>query len=242
MNLHRLLKQREERGEPLRVGLIGAGKFGSMFLSQVRHTPGMRVVAIADLTPQRAREALKNVGWSESTITALRYFDDARRMIDEPDVDIVIDATGSPSAGIDHVLACCDRGKHIVMVNVEADALAGPLLALRAQQAGIVYSLAYGDQPALICEMVDWARACGFEVVAAGKGTKYLPEYHASTPATVWKYYGLSEDEARRGGLNAQMFNSFLDGTKSAIEMCAVANATGLACARGPELSSVRRR
>ena len=233
MNLHRLLKQREERGEPLRVGLIGAGKFGSMFLSQVRHTPGMRVVAIADLTPQRAREALKNVGWSESSITALRYFDDARHMIDEPDVDIVIDATGSPSAGIVHVLACCERGKHIVMVNVEADALAGPLLALRAQQAGIVYSLAYGDQPALICEMVDWARACGFEVVAAGKGTKYLPEYHASTPATVWKYYGLSEDDARRGGLNAQMFNSFLDGTKSAIEMCAVANATGLHAPEG---------
>jgi predicted homoserine dehydrogenase-like protein len=233
VNLHRLLKQREERGEPLRVGLIGAGKFGSMFLSQVRHTPGMRVVAIADLTPQRARDSLKNVGWSESSITALRYFDDARRMIDEPDVDIVIDATGSPAAGIDHVLACCERGKHIVMVNVEADALAGPLLAQRAQQAGIVYSLAYGDQPALICEMVDWARACGFEVVAAGKGTKYLPEYHASTPATVWKYYGLSEDDARRGGLNAQMFNSFLDGTKSAIEMCAVANATGLHAPEG---------
>ena len=233
MNLHRLLKQREERGEPLRVGLIGAGKFGSMYLSQVRHTPGVRVVAIADLTPQRARDALTNVGWSESSITALRYFDDARRMIDEPDIDIVIDATGSPAAGIDHVLACCEHGKHIVMVNVEADALAGPLLALRAQQAGIVYSLAYGDQPALICELVDWARACGFEVVAAGKGTKYLPEYHASTPATVWKYYGLSEADARRGGLNAQMFNSFLDGTKSAIEMCAVANATGLHAPEG---------
>ncbi len=233
MNLHRLLKQREERGEPLRVGLIGAGKFGSMYLSQVRHTPGVRVVAIADLTPQRARDALTNVGWSESSISALRYFDDARRMIDEPDIDIVIDATGSPAAGIDHVLACCERGKHIVMVNVEADALAGPLLALRAQQAGIVYSLAYGDQPALICEMVDWARACGFEVVAAGKGTKYLPEYHASTPATVWKYYGLSEADALRGGLNAQMFNSFLDGTKSAIEMCAVANATGLHAPEG---------
>jgi predicted homoserine dehydrogenase-like protein len=233
VNLHRLLKQREERGEPVRVGLIGAGKFGSMYLSQVRHTPGVRVVAIADLTPQRARDALTNVGWSESSIAALRYFDDARRMIDEPDIDVVIDATGSPAAGIDHVLACCERGKHIVMVNVEADALAGPLLALRAQQAGIVYSLAYGDQPALICEMVDWARACGFEVVAAGKGTKYLPEYHASTPATVWKYYGLSEDDARRGGLNAQMFNSFLDGTKSAIEMCAVANATGLHAPEG---------
>ena len=228
MNLHRLLKQREERGAPLRVGLIGAGKFGSMYLSQVRHTPGVRITAIADLDPQRARDALKIVGWSDSSIATLRYFDDARRLIEEPDVDIVIDATGSPAAGIGHVLACCEHRKHIIMVNVEADALAGPLLAARARDAGVVYSLAYGDQPALICEMVDWARACGFEVIAAGKGTKYLPEYHASTPATVWRYYGLSEEDARRGGLNAQMFNSFLDGTKSAIEMCAVANATGL--------------
>ena len=228
MNLHRLLKQREERGSPLRVGLIGAGKFGSMYLSQVRHTPGVRITAIADLTPQRARDALRNVGWSDPAIATLRFFDDARRMIEEPDVDIVIDATGSPSAGIGHVLACCEHRKHIIMVNVEADALAGPLLADCARDAGIVYSLAYGDQPALICEMVDWARACGFEVIAAGKGTKYLPEYHASTPATVWQYYGLTEEDARRGGLNAQMFNSFLDGTKSAIEMCAVANATGL--------------
>jgi predicted homoserine dehydrogenase-like protein len=228
-----LLKQREERGEPLRIGLIGAGKFGSMFLSQVRHTPGMRVVAIADLSPERARDALRRVGWADTAIASLRFFDDARRMIEEPDVDVVIDATGSPGAGIAHVLACCEHGKHIVMVNVEADALAGPLLARRAQEAGIVYSLAYGDQPALICEMVDWARACGFEVIAAGKGTKYLPEYHASTPATVWQYYGLTEEDARRGGLNAQMFNSFLDGTKSAIEMCAVANATGLNAPEG---------
>jgi predicted homoserine dehydrogenase-like protein len=114
------------------------------------------------------------------------------------------------------------------MVNVEADALAGPLLARRAREAGIVYSLAYGDQPALICELVDWCRAAGFEVVAAGKGTKYLPEYHASTPDTVWPYYGLSPETVAAGDFNAQMFNSFLDGTKSAIEMAAVANATGL--------------
>jgi predicted homoserine dehydrogenase-like protein len=118
------------------------------------------------------------------------------------------------------------------MVNVEADALAGPLLARKAAEAGIVYTLAYGDQPALICEMVDWARTAGFEVVAAGKGTKYLPEYHASTPDTVWPYYGLTAEDARAGGMNPQMFNSFLDGTKSAIEMAAVANATGLAPAQ----------
>jgi predicted homoserine dehydrogenase-like protein len=127
------------------------------------------------------------------------------------------------------VLACCREGKHIVMVNVEADALAGPLLAERAAQAGIVYSLAYGDQPALICEQVDWARAAGFTVIAAGKGTKYLPAYHASTPETVWGHYGFDADTVARGDFNAQMFNSFLDGTKSGIEMTAVANATGLA-------------
>jgi predicted homoserine dehydrogenase-like protein len=228
VNLHRMLKEREALGDPLRVGLVGAGKFGSMFLSQARHTPGVRVTAIADLSPARAKQALQRVGWGDSAIGSLRYFEDGRRMIAEPDVDIVIDSTGSPSAGIAHVLACCEHGKSVVMVNVEADALAGPLLALQAQEAGIVYSLAYGDQPALICEMVDWARACGFEVIAAGKGTKYLPHFHASTPDTVWGYYGLTEDDARTGGLNAQMFNSFLDGTKSAIEMCAVSNATGL--------------
>ena len=140
----------------------------------------------------------------------------------------MIDCTGNPAAGIAHVLACCKARKHIVMVNVEADALAGPLLARRAQEAGIVYSLAYGDQPALICELVDWARTAGFSVVAAGKGTKYLPEYHAATPKTVWGHYGFSDEMVAQGDFNAQMFNSFLDGTKSGIEMTAVANATGL--------------
>jgi predicted homoserine dehydrogenase-like protein len=119
------------------------------------------------------------------------------------------------------------------MVNVEADALAGPLLVRRARDAGIVYSLAYGDQPALICEMVDWCRTAGFEVVAAGKGTKYLPEYHASTPDTVWPFYGFTDERVAAGDFNARMFNSFLDGTKSAIEMVAVANATGLMPAPG---------
>ncbi len=233
MNLHALLRQREADGKPLRVGLIGAGKFGSMYLSQVRRTPGMRLTAIADLDPARARTALAQLGWSEAEIAPVAFGDDSAALIGRSDVDIVIDATGSPAAGISHVLACCERGKHIVMVNVEADALAGPLLARRAREAGIVYSLAYGDQPALICEMVDWARACGFEVIAAGKGTKYLPQYHVSTPETVWGHYGLSAEDARLGGLNAQMFNSFLDGTKSAIEMCAVANATGLTAPDG---------
>jgi predicted homoserine dehydrogenase-like protein len=233
MNLYAKLVALEREGRPLKVGLIGAGKFGSMYASQVRRTPGARLAIVADLDVGRAREALRRVGWTGDELAGVRFTDDSRALIASDDVEIVIDATGSPAAGIAHVLACCAHRKHVVMVNVEADALAGPLLARRAREAGIVYSLAYGDQPALVCELVDWARTCGFEVIAAGKGTKYLPAYHASTPDTVWAHYGLTLEDARAGGLNAQMFNSFLDGTKSAIEMCAVANATGLAVPAG---------
>ncbi|HET9046402.1 MAG TPA: Gfo/Idh/MocA family oxidoreductase [Casimicrobiaceae bacterium] len=239
MNLHRMLQARADAGTPLRIALIGAGKFGAMYLAQAKHTPGIHIVGIADLAPERARAALVRTGWAaeryvaRSTEDAVKrgktlVTDDAFALIASPEVEIVIDATGNPAAGIAHALACCEHGKHVVMVNVEADALAGPLLAQRARDAGIVYSLAYGDQPALICEMVDWCRAAGFEVVAAGKGTKYLPAYHASTPATVWPYYGFTPEMVAAGDFNAQMFNSFLDGTKSAIEMAAVANATGL--------------
>jgi predicted homoserine dehydrogenase-like protein len=228
MNLHRLLQKRLTAGRPVRVGLIGAGKFGSMFLSQVPTTPGLEVAVIADLNPDRARAACRNVGWDEARIAATRFTDDAMAMMASPDVEVVVEATGHAPAGIGHARRAIAEGKHIVMVNVEADVLAGPLLAREAEQAGVVYSMAYGDQPALICELVDWARACGFNVIAAGKGTKYMPEYHASTPDTVWGYYGLTPEQARIGGMNPQMFNSFLDGTKSGIEMAAVANATGL--------------
>ncbi len=239
MNLHNLLAARAQQHKPLRVALIGAGKFGSMFLSQVRRTAGLHLVAVCDLAPQRARASLARVGWpadqyaASSLATARKsgttfVTDDALAVIASNAIEIAIDATGSPAAGIRHALACCAHGRHIVMVNVEADALAGPLLARRAAEAGIVYSLAYGDQPALICEMVDWARAAGFEVIAAGKGTKYLPAYHESTPDTVWEHYGFTPEAVAAGDFNAQMFNSFLDGTKSAIEMAAVANATGL--------------
>ena len=239
MNLHRLLTKRNREKGPLRVGLIGAGKFGSMYLAQAKSTAGVHIAAIADLAPNRAVDALRRTGWREGQGTAASLpdavakgstfiTDDAPAMIASPLLDVIIDATGNPAAGIAHVLACCRHGKHIVMVNVEADALAGPLLARKAAAAGIVYSLAYGDQPALICEMVDWARVCGFEVISAGKGTKYLPVYHQSTPDTVWSHYGFTAEQLAKGDFNAKMFNSFLDGTKSAIEMAAVANATGL--------------
>lgn len=224
MTLWAKLREREAAGTPVSVGLIGAGKFGTMFLAQAQTTPGLRVVTIADLDPDRARAALRRVGWSAP---APRLVEDAERLM-EGEADVVIDATGSPAAGIRHALSAARNGKHIVMVNVEADVLAGPLLARRAAASGTIYSMAYGDQPALIAELVDWARAAGFEVVCAGKGTKYLPAYHASTPDTVWTHYGFSEEQVAAGDFNARMFNSFLDGTKSAIEMAAVANGTGL--------------
>ncbi|MDO8299943.1 NAD(P)H-dependent oxidoreductase [Lacisediminimonas sp.] len=244
MNLYTKLQSRAKTATPIRVALIGAGKFGSMYLSQVPRTPGIHLVAIADLSPERARAALKTVHWPADRYAATSIeqaakngttaiLEDSMALIASPHIDIVIEATGNPAAGIAHVLACCEHKKHIVMVNVEADALAGPLLKRRADKAGIIYSLAYGDQPALICEMVDWARAAGFEIIAAGKGTKYLPTYHTSTPATVWDHYGLTAEQAQQGGMNPQMFNSFLDGTKSAIEMAAVANATGLTAPDG---------
>jgi predicted homoserine dehydrogenase-like protein len=240
MNLHHLLQKRAANNNPVRVGLIGAGKFGSMYLAQVRRTTGIHLVAVADLSADRARNALVRTGWSDEIISANNIAEamkagttciteDAESLIKSDAIEVIIDATGSPAAGVKHVLLCCDYHKHIVMVNVEADAMAGPELAHRAAKAGIVYSLAYGDQPALICEMVDWARTAGFSVVAAGKGTKYLPAYHLSTPASVWDTYGFSEEQVKRGDFNAQMFNSFLDGTKSAIEMAAVANACNLA-------------
>ena len=228
MYIHDQLRERAASARPVRVGLIGAGKFGSMFLSQAPSTIGLEVRVIADLDPDRARAACRAVGWSDEVTARTTFTDDALDVMRADDVDVVVEATGNPAAGITHARAAFAAGKHIVMVNVEADVLAGPLLAAEARDAGVVYTMAYGDQPALTCEMVEWARISGFEVVAAGKGTKYLPSYHGSTPDTVWDHYGLTAEQAQAAGMNSRMFNSFLDGTKSAIEMAAIANATGL--------------
>jgi predicted homoserine dehydrogenase-like protein len=225
MSLQDKLAARHAAGKPVRVGLIGAGKFGSMFLAQVPSIAGLEIAVIADLDPERARAACRTVGWDAGRIGRTRFTD---RGSDACDAEVVIEATGNPAAGIAHALAAIDAGKHIVMVNVEADALCGWLLAARARERGVVYSMAYGDQPALVAEMVDWARSAGFEVAAAGKGTKYLPFYHTVTPDDVWTHYGLTAAEAKAAGMNPQMFNSFLDGTKSAIEMAAIANACAL--------------
>ncbi|TSD59129.1 flagellar biosynthesis protein FlgA [Variovorax sp. KBS0712] len=239
MSLHTRLQQRAAEGRPIRIGLIGAGKFGAMYLAQIPRTPGVQLVAIADLTPAAARVNLERVGWQaersnagsvqEALKTGATWItDDWQAVTREPSIDIVVECTGNPIAAVDHCLDAFAHGKHVVNVTVEADAFCGPLLAHKAQQAGVVYSLAFGDQPALICDLVDWARTCGFPVVAAGRGHKWLPHFTESTPETVWGNYGLTPEQAKRGGLNPKMFNSFLDGSKPSIESSAVANATGL--------------
>lgn len=228
MNLMPHLAARVEAGRPVRAALIGAGKFGSMFLSQVPHIKGLEVAVIADLDPERAKKSCRQVGWDEARVAATRFVADGVEAAGLDGVEVVIEATGHPAAGARHALAAITAGKHVVMVNVEADVLVGPVLAAKARAAGVVYSMAYGDQPALVAEMVDWARATGFMVAAAGKGTKYLPAYHRVTPDEVWTHYGLTPEAAQAAGMNPQMFNSFLDGTKSAIEMAAIANACGL--------------
>src|SRR5262249_34666729 len=183
VNLHAKLLEREAAGRPVTVGLIGAGKFGTMFLAQVLLTRGMHLVGLADLDVARARNQLRAAGWKDEAFAAPSLADarekctthvtaDAEALIACPEIEVIVEATGIPEAGIRHALQAIAHGKHIVMVNVEADAVAGPLLARKARAAGVVYSLAWGDQPALICEHVDWARTCGFTVVAAGKGTR----------------------------------------------------------------------
>jgi predicted homoserine dehydrogenase-like protein len=239
MSLHQKLLQRAADGKPIRVGLIGAGKFGSMYLAQVPRTPGVHLAAIADLSPDGARANLARVGW-EAERTGAKSIDDALKagtthvgedwqaLVRHPAIDVVVECTGHPIAAVDHCLEAFAHGKHVVNVTVEADAFCGPLLARKAHEAGVVYSLAFGDQPALICDLVDWARTCGFPVVAAGRGHKWQDHFCESTPDSVWDNWGLTREQARRGGLNPKMFNSFLDGSKPSIESTAVANACGL--------------
>lgn len=239
MSLYGKLLQRAEQKRPVRVALIGAGKFGAMYLAQVPRTPGVHLVAIADLSPDAARTNLTRVGWEDDRTRATSMqqaleqgntwiTDDWEALVHEDAIDVIIECTGNPVAAVTHILAAIESGKHVVNVTVEADAFCGPLLARRAAQSDVIYSLAFGDQPALICDLVDWARTCGFPVVAAGRGHKWLPHFSESTPQTVWGHYGLTPEQAKRGGLNPKMFNSFLDGSKPSIESAAVANATGL--------------
>jgi predicted homoserine dehydrogenase-like protein len=241
VNLSAKLLERAQANQPVRVGLVGAGKFGSMVLSQAQRIEGLHVVGVVDLQVPKALEAMERVGWQRERYSAKNpgeavrngttcVTDDLASVLACDEVNCIIEATGHPIAGVRHALAAIEHGKHVVMVNVEADVLCGPLLAERARRKGVIYSMAYGDQPALICELVDWVRACGFELTSAGKGMNFEPRYRYSTPDTVWGYFGWSEEEVAKGDFNPKMYNSFTDGTKAAIEMAAVANGTGLDC------------
>ncbi len=228
MFLQKKINELIDNKKTVNVTLIGAGKFGSMFLSQAPYTKGLNVFTICDLNIDKAKKACREVGWSEDQINNIIFTEDFEKAINNDEVDVVVEATGHPSSGIKHARTCFKYGKHVIMVNVEADVLAGPSLSAEANSAEVVFSMAYGDQPSLTLEIIEWARASGFKVTAAGKGTKYIPEYHYSTPKTVWDHYGLTSDEAEKAGMNSKMFNSFLDGTKSSLEMSAIANASGL--------------
>ena len=243
MNLAAMLAAREDQDRPIRVALIGAGKFGTMILAQLRLMRGVRLCALADLDAERARAAAARAGWDPAAFvvaaSAGKANDSARagktallpsgEMAAECEADIVIEATGYPEAAAVHAYKAISAGKHVIMVTVEADVVVGPVLHAHARKHGVIYSLAYGDQPAIVCELVDWARTCGFTIVAAGKGTKYHPDYKRSTPETALGYHGFTPEQIAHGGFNPKMFNSFLDGTKQSIEMVAIANATGLA-------------
>ena len=244
MSLYRQLQLREQEHAPIRVGVIGAGKFGTMFLAQSQRLPGVHVVGIADLNPSQARSNLKLAGWPDGSYDAATLDaavqgggtyvgDDAQALIAFPQIDIIVDCTGNPVIAVEHVTAAFAHGKHVISATVEADALCGAALSKAARDAGVIYSMAYGDQPALVCDLVDWARTCGFEVAAAGRGHKWKPEYRLSTPDTIWDHWGLTAEQAERGRLNPKMFNSFLDGTKPAIESSAIANACGLSVPSG---------
>lgn len=239
MSLYRQLQQLKSAGTPIRIGVIGVGKFGTMFLAQAIRLPGIHVVGVANLSVDDARSNLELAGWTSEQFSATSLdqamtqgstfvVDDAGLLINTECIDIVIECTGDPVVAVDHIVSAFDAGKHVINATVEADAVCGAELARRATQNGVIYSMAYGDQPAMVCELVDWARTCGFEVASAGRGHKWNPDFRFSTPDTVWNHWGLTAEQAERGRLNPKMFNSFLDGTKPAIESAAIANACGL--------------
>src|SRR5258706_13078238 len=221
MSLYAKLREREAQGKPLRVGLVGAGKFGAMYLAQVPKTPGLHLAGIADLSPANAKTNLQRVGWNAERYAATsldaafssgltHVGEDWQALVAHPLIDIVVEATGNPIAAVEHALAAFRHGKHVVMVTVEADAMCGPLLARRAKDAGVVYSLAHGDQPALICDLVDWARAAGFSVVAAGPGHKWVPRLRPTSTQTVFGYYCLVPPTAKLLGRYHQIVTILL--------------------------------
>jgi len=222
----------EEFNSDIKIAFIGCGKFISMFMSQYNQLKKIKIDTIVDLKIDQAKKNCLNSGLTEGTINKINFVNSIDEAIDR-DIDIFIEATGNPIIGTVHAYKIIKKKKNIILVNVEADVTCGKYLSDLAKQNNVICSMAYGDQPSLILEQIEWARLNGFFVVCAGKGTKYHPTYEYSTPDTVWGHYGLSKERAEiESGMNPKMFNSFLCGDKSAIEMCAVSNASSLKCPR----------
>ena len=227
MYLHTKL---ENRKEPIRIAFIGCGKFVSMFLAQYNHLDKIQIDSIVDLNIEQAKKNCTNSGLDETTISQINFSKSLDEILDR-NIEIFIEATGNPIVGTIHAVKIIKNKKHVILVNVEADITCGKYLSDIAKENGVICSMAYGDQPSLIIEQIEWARLNGFSVVCAGKGTKYHPTFEYSTPDTVWGHYGLTKERAEKeSGMNPKMFNSFLCGDKSAIEMCAVSNASNLKC------------
>ena len=214
----------------IKVAFIGCGKFISMFLAQYNQLKKIKIDSIIELDLDKAKKNCSNSGLSEQKINEINFTTSLENTFNR-DIDIYIEATGNPIVGTIHAVKIIKNKKHLILVNVEADVTCGKYLSDLANENGVICSMAYGDQPSLILEQIEWSRLNGFEVVCAGKGTKYHPDFEYSTPETVWGYYGLSKERAEKeSGMNPKMFNSFLCGDKSAIEMCAVSNAANLKC------------
>jgi predicted homoserine dehydrogenase-like protein len=212
------------------VAFIGCGKFISMFLSQYNQLKKIRIDTIIDLKIDQAKKNCLNSGLSKESVNKINFVNSIDEVLDR-DIEIFIEATGNPIVGTIHAIKIIKQKKHVILVNVEADVTCGKYLVDLAKENNVICSMAYGDQPSLIMEQIEWARLNGFFVVCAGKGTKYHPSFEYSTPDTVWGHYGLTKERAEiESGMNPKMFNSFLCGDKSAIEMCAVSNAANLKC------------
>jgi homoserine dehydrogenase len=220
----------ENRKEPIRIAFIGCGKFVSMFLAQYNHLDKIQIDSIVDLNLDRAKKNCINSGIKQSSIDKINFTNSLDNILDR-NIEIFIEATGNPIIGTVHAVKIIKNKKNLILVNVEADITCGKYLSDLAKENNVICSMAYGDQPSLILEQIEWARLNGFSVVCAGKGTKYHHTFEYSTPDTVWTHYGLTKERAEiESGMNPKMFNSFLCGDKSAIEMCAVSNAANLKC------------
>ena len=227
MFLHTKLQTRED---PIKIAFIGCGKFVSMFLAQYNHLNKIQIDSIVDVDINQAKKNCSNSGISKEIIEKINFSNSIEEIIDR-EIEIFKEATGSPIIGTVHANKIIKSKRHVILVNVEADITCGKYLSDLAKENNVICSMAYGDQPSLILEQIEWARLNGFEVICAGKGTKYHPSFEYSTPDTVWGHYGLTKERAENeSGMNPKMFNSFLCGDKSAIEMCAVSNAANLKC------------